>query len=193
MVTSCQGKKRHGRTKHPQLETAWAEIQVPRTTFGPLAPANDSSKRRRYVHRILRLLVIRGFLDISNEVGHVKSVSLFFYSFRTHSCSCAAPLFLRTSAAPQFLGLFSLSNLRARFVSLHRLGVAHQTSLRSRATMMISSNSPQGGRRVAYSLDPVTVLQDHCRDQASPHGHYRFPAALFLDGRTLRNRSGHAS
>ena len=49
------------------------------------------------------------------------------------------------------------------------------------------------GRRVAYSLDPVTALQDHCCDQASPHGHYRFPAALFLDGRTLGNQSGHAS
>jgi|HubBroStandDraft_4_1064222.scaffolds.fasta_scaffold115888_1 hypothetical protein len=45
---------------------------------------------------------------------------------------------------------------------------------------------------LAYLLDPVTALQDHCRDQASPHGHYRFPAALFLDGRTLGNQSGHA-
>ena len=48
--------------------------------------------------------------------------------------------------------------------------------------MMISSNSSQWGSRVAYSFGPVTALQDHCRNQASPHGHYRFLAALFPDG-----------
>jgi len=52
---------------------------------------------------------------------------------------------------------------------------------------------PCKGRRVAYSVDPVTAAQDHCRDQASPHGHYRLPAAPFRDGRTLGNQSGHAS
>ena len=87
----------------------------------------------------------------------------------------------------------SCPTYETRFVSLHRLGVAHQTSLRSCPTMMMYSNSPQLGRRVAYSLDPVTAPQDHCCDQASPHGHYRFPAAPFRDGRTLGNRSGHAS
>src|ERR1700758_2202562 len=79
----------------------------------------------------LRLVVISGFINISNEVGRVKSVSLFFYSFRTQLHICAVPLFSPAGRCAATLRLLFLSNLRARSVSLHRLGVAHQTSLRS--------------------------------------------------------------
>src|SRR6266404_8852711 len=54
----------------------------------------------------------------------------------------------------------------------------------------LPDSSREAGSLFTY---PVTLLQDHCCDQASPHGHYRFPAALFRDGRTLRNQSGPAS
>src|ERR1700740_1194222 len=68
------------------------------------------------------------FLFLSHTLIHLRSPAVF------SDGRCAAIL--------EFL---SLSNLRARFVSLHRLGVTHQTSLRSRATMMMYSNSPQWG------------------------------------------------
>src|ERR1700747_190350 len=51
--------------------------------------------------------VISGFPNISNEVGRVKSVSLFFYFFRTHLYSCAVPLLSVTGDAPQFSGCSS--------------------------------------------------------------------------------------
>ena len=47
------------------------------------------------------------FRNISNEVGRVKSVSLFFYFFRTHLYSCAVPLLSLTGDAPQFSGCSS--------------------------------------------------------------------------------------
>jgi hypothetical protein len=56
---------------------------------------------------ILRLVVVSGFINISNEVGRVKSVSLFFYFFRTHLYSCAVPLLSLTGDAPQFSGCSS--------------------------------------------------------------------------------------
>ena len=55
------------------------------------------------LHRTLETTPV---LDISNEVGLVKSVSLFFYSFRTHSYSCAAPLFLGPALRRNFSGCF---------------------------------------------------------------------------------------
>src|SRR5215469_5537078 len=88
----------------------------------------------------------------------------FFIPF-AHTPTVVQPVVSRGERCAAILGF--LSNLRTRFVSLHRLGVAHQTSLRSPATMMMYSNSPQA--------------------------HYRFPAVLFRDGRTLGNQSGHAS
>jgi len=42
----------------------------------------------------LRLLVGSGFINISNEVGRVKSVSLFFYFFLTHSTAVQSRCFL---------------------------------------------------------------------------------------------------
>jgi hypothetical protein len=53
------------------------------------------------------LVVRSGFINISNEVGRVKSVSLFFYFFRTHLYSCAVPLLSLTGDAPQFSGCSS--------------------------------------------------------------------------------------
>ena len=110
----------------------------------------------------------------------------FFVPF-AQTPALRSPLFPSAGDAPQFSVCSYCPTYETRFVSLHRLGVAHQTSLRSLQTMMMYSNSPQWGRRVAHSVNPVTTLQDHCCDQASPPGHYRFPAAPFRDGRTLRN------
>jgi len=77
---------------------------------------------------------------------------------------------------------------------LHRCGgAAHQTSLRSPSITMCYSNSPPVlGRRVAYSVDPITALQDHVVTQAYPHG-LSPPAATVRGGRTLRNQSGRAA
>ena len=117
-----------------------------------------------------------GFTNISNEVGRVKSVSLFFYFFRTHLYGCAVPLLSLDGRCAAILGLFFLSNLRARFVSLHRLGVVHQTSLRSRPTMMISSNSLTApGRQVAYSL----IRSRFCRTTVAIR-HPRMDTTAFL-------------
>jgi hypothetical protein len=63
--------------------------------------------RRIAIYLISRLLVVSGFINISNEVGRVKSVSLFFYFFRTHLYSCAVPLLSLTGDAPQFSGCSS--------------------------------------------------------------------------------------
>src|SRR5215510_3836442 len=41
-------------------------------------------------------------------------------------------------------------------------GLAHQTSLRSLAIRMSSAPPLPVGRRVAYSVHPVTAAQDHC-------------------------------
>src|ERR1700720_1011776 len=41
-------------------------------------------------------------IDISNEVGRVKRVSLFFYFFRTHLYTRAVPLLSLTGDALQF-------------------------------------------------------------------------------------------
>ena len=54
----------------------------------------------------------------------------------------------------------------------------------------LPDSSREAGSLFTY---PVTLLQDHCCDQASPHGHYLFPAAPFRDGRTLRNQFPHAT
>lgn len=76
----------------------------------------------------------------------------------------------------------------------HRCGgVAHQTSLRSRSITMCYSNSPPMlGRRVAYSVDPVTASQDHVVTRASPHG-LSPSAATARGGRTLHNQSDRAA
>src|SRR5713226_7899552 len=58
--------------------------------------------------------------------------------------------------------LASMSNLITRPVLTHRLGVAHQTSLRSLWTMMIYSNSPRLGEAGSLISLPVTALQDYC-------------------------------
>src|SRR6201987_4727715 len=117
-----------------------------------LSVGGDASDQNLPQSGRLLYCVISGFINISNEVGRVKSVSLFFYFFRTHLQLCS-PVAFSDGRCAAILGLFFLSNLRARFVSLHRLGVVHQTSLRSRATMMMYSNSlTVPGRQVAYSL-----------------------------------------
>src|SRR5271157_6283869 len=77
--------------------------------------------------------------------------------------------------------------------SLHRLGVAHQTSLRSLLTMMSSSNSPQLGEAGRLFRDSITAVQDHVLKQAFPHGHHRASVAAVRDDRTLGNRSGLAA
>src|ERR1700693_4984480 len=77
--------------------------------------------------------------------------------------------------------------------SLHRLGVAHQTSLRSLLTMMSSSNSPQLREAGRLFRDSITAEQDHVLDQALPHGHHRASVATVRGDRTLGNQSDHAA
>ena len=73
---------------------------------------------------------------------------------------------------------------------LHHDGVAHQTSLRSRTTMMIYPNSLHVREAGRLSILPVTKEQDHVSTQASPHTGITAPSAPSEhDGRTPRNRS----
>jgi hypothetical protein len=58
------------------------------------------------------------FLDISNEVGHVKSVQLLFLLLLHTLLHCCSPAVCFGGRCAAILGLFSVSNLRARFVSL---------------------------------------------------------------------------
>ena len=61
------------------------------------------------------------FFNISNEVGLVKSVSSFFIPF-AHTPTVAQPRCLLGRALRRNSRVvFFLSNLRARFVSLHQL------------------------------------------------------------------------
>src|SRR5271169_6720681 len=77
--------------------------------------------------------------------------------------------------------------------SLHPLGVAHQTSLRSLLTMMSSSNSPPLGEAGRLFRDPITAAQDHVLKQAFPHGHHHSSVATVHDDRIPCNQSGHAA
>ena len=79
----------------------------------------------------------------------------------------------------------SMSTLCAQSVSLHHDGVAHQTSLRSRRTMMTRANSLRA--REAGSLISLPVTHDH-----DPHKHPRTGATVMTavvgyGGRTRRN------
>ena len=122
-------------------------------------------------------------LHIANEVGPVKWDLNFFSSKPAH------PHF--GAVAPGFSLCPHLSNLLARPVLLHQLGVAHQTSLRSPRTMMSCSDSPcPTGRRIAYSEVRSLLTLDHVIDQASPHG---LPRTAVRDGRTRRNQSHRAA
>src|ERR1700678_2123174 len=78
----------------------------------------------------------------------------------------------------------------ARAVLLHRFGVAHQTSLRSRSTMMSYAISPQGGGSSTQSDGDDS---HHSAVQAFPHRLHRFSVASVHDDRTLGNQSGPAT
>ena len=85
----------------------------------------------------------------------------------------------------------SMSTLRAQSVSLHHDGVAHQTSLRSRRTMMTRANSLHA--REAGSLISLPVTHDH-----DPHKHPRTGATVMTavvgdGGRTPHNQSDRAT
>ena len=92
---------------------------------------------------------------VSRDLGFHFSKSVHtFPSAQTH-------WFLRESNGLYFSMICIQPHGSARFLH-HCGGVAHQTSLRSRSIMMCCANSPPMGRRAAYSVDPVTALQDHC-------------------------------
>jgi hypothetical protein len=115
-------------------------------------------------HNLLNPSVTGKLYDISNGVGRVKGV-LSRFSLRPRT-----PMHSRGGAFPGewfaiLADFFFLSNLRARPVSVHRLGVAHQTSLRPLSTMMIYSNSLRFREAGSPFRFPV-----HCYTQASPHG-----------------------
>jgi len=74
--------------------------------------------------------------------------------------------------------------------SLHRFGVAHQTSLRSRSTMMSYAISPQGGGSPNQSDGDFS---HHNAVLAFPHRQHHFSVASVHDDRTLGNRSGPAT
>src|SRR5580700_3877439 len=93
----------------------------------------------------LRLLVRRGFLNISNEGGLCQECLVCFLFLSHTPLQLCSPVVFSDGRCATILEFSSLSNLRARSVSLHRLGVVRQTSLQSRATMMMYSNSPAIG------------------------------------------------
>src|SRR5215472_13051175 len=101
------------------------------------------------------------FFNISKYAGRVKGFavikvmisSVLFTAARMH-CVPSTGYRVRSVICIQPIS-------SARF--LHPSGgVAHQTSLRSPSIRMSYANSPPLGRRVAYSLHPVTARQDHC-------------------------------
>ena len=57
-------------------------------------------------------------ITISNEVGHVKSVQLLFLFLLHTFLHCCSPAVCFGGRCAAILGLFSVSSLRARFVSL---------------------------------------------------------------------------
>jgi len=62
-------------------------------------------------------------LDISNEVGLVKSVWCVFLFLSHTPLQPGSPVVFSDGRCTTILEFSSLSNLRARSVSLHRLGV----------------------------------------------------------------------
>ena len=116
----------------------------------------------------------------------------FFIPFG-HTPTVVQPRCFRLSAAPQF---------SVCFFPVQPTGSVRVTSSTRCCPPDISPITcdhddvfelPAIGEAGSLFTYPVTLLQDHCRDQASPHRHYRFPAVLFRDGGTLGNQSGHAS
>lgn len=94
--------------------------------------------------------------NISNEVGSVKNVCLclsFLLFLSTPVCQRSSA-WLIALAVSTVLPCHVHPTDSAR--SLHRPGVAHQTSLRSLLTMMSSSNSPPRG-----GGSPIQGF-DHC-------------------------------
>ena len=103
------------------------------------------------------------FFNISNDTGRVKSLLFWFFSsFKYTPTSAQARSLTGREFRRDRRSLASMSNLVTRPVLIHRLGVAHQTSLRSLWTMMIYSNSPRLGEAGNLISLPVTALQDHC-------------------------------
>jgi len=101
-----------------------------------------------------------GVDNISDEVGSVKSASSQFLLL------LSTPVCLRSNA-----GRFSVSfhfhpHPVSSAHSLHRPGVAHQTSLRSLLTMMSSSNSPHLGEADRLFRVSINAAQDHVIEQA---------------------------
>ena len=71
-------------------------------------------------------------------------------------------------------------------------GIAHQTSSPVTVDHDDLFELPPCGEAGRLFSCPVTALQDHCCNQAFPHG-LPHSAAMFLGGRTLRNQSGRAT
>ena len=141
-------------------------------------------KCRRHSQRPDSIFYLSGYGVISNDADRFKRFYfLFFLSTNTpfpwhaNRVSVAALFHL---CHPNSLGPFPL----------HRFGVAHQTSLRSRSTMMSYAISPQGGGSPNQSdgdfSHPNAV-------QAFPHRLHRFSVASVHDDRTLGNQSGPAT
>jgi hypothetical protein len=121
---------------------------------------------------------------ISNDADRFKRFYfLFFLSTNTP--------FLWHADRVSVTALFSpVSPQLARAVSLHRFGSAHQTSLRSRSTMMSYAISPEGGGSPNQSDGDSS---HHNAVQAFPHRQHRFSVASVHDDRTLDNQSGPAT
>jgi len=115
---------------------------------------------------------------ISNDAGHVKMFLLLVFLRSAHPSIGAHTPFPRRVIRGNRRSLSFLSSLSARPALIHRFGVAHQTSLRSLGTMMISSNSPRFREAGDLFKWPVTARQDLCSSQASPHGQGRFLPSL---------------
>src|SRR5271156_1832970 len=128
---------------------------------------------------------LSGYRVLSNDAGRFKRFYFLFFLPRTHPSyhTRIASLWLRSSTClchPNQLGPFPL----------HRSGVAHQTSLRSRSTMMSYAISPEGGGSPNQSDGDFS---HHNAVQAFPHRQHRFAVASVHDDRTLGNQSDLAT
>jgi hypothetical protein len=132
----------------------------------------------------------------TSAVSRTFLTFLLFLGLFEHTSTRArqTPLGPTDSAPSLSISSFScVFTLFAQPVSVHRLGVAHQPSLRPLWTMMSYSNSLPWGEAGNLINLPVTIVKDHSPLQVSPHEPHRSSVASGHDDRTLRNQSDRAT
>jgi hypothetical protein len=140
-------------------------------------------------------MVLHRPFESARIIGDLKltwTVSAFFSNDADRCKRFFCTLLLASSTLLHGAGIASV--LESLFIWLHpkllspcvhQFGVAHQSSLRSRTTMMSFSISPF---REAGSLINQPVTLHHNALLASPHRHHHFSAASVHDDRTRCTR-----